>query len=142
MAKSYKLEDGNYIDSGSISHNRKKLKEVLGKVLYEDQTGSKNTIQLTESVAKFSYIEIYFAGVQGEAYYYDFNKIDNPNNKNINFITAISGSSNLYFVTAMGLISNNSISLSNNRRVYFAHNSSAIFGTEAQIYITKVIGYK
>lgn len=119
------------------------LKNLLdGTVLYNNATGSSSSITLSQSVANFDYIEIYFAGVQGVTYYYNFTKINNPNNKDIALLTAISGADNFCFVGTIGNISNTTISLENNRRVWFHHDSSAHFDTTALIYITKVIGYK
>ena len=110
--------------------------------LYDNPTGSSTSVTLSESVANFDYIEIYYAGEQGGTYHYNYNKIDNSNNKNISLLAAISGASNLYFVTARALILEANITLANNRRVYFTNNSSAIFDNGATLYITKVVGYK
>ena len=40
MAKSYKLEDGNYIDSGSIVHSKTKLKDILTYSTTEQKVGT------------------------------------------------------------------------------------------------------
>ncbi len=147
MAKSYKLEDGNYIDDKSVIHSKngkhKSVYETLeGTVLYNNSTGSGTSITLSESAENFDCLEIYFAGEQGSIYNYNFLKINNPNDKQITLLAPISGVNNLYFIVARGIISETNISLENNRRVYFTNNGSAIFDNGGMIYITKVIGYK
>lgn len=36
MAKSYKLSDGKYLDSSSVVHNKKELKNILDDLFYQD----------------------------------------------------------------------------------------------------------
>lgn len=115
---------------------------VTPTTLYDNQTGSSSSVTLSESVTNFDYLEVFYAGVQGNVYYYSSTKIDVPNNKTISLLSAISGASNFYFVGADALISGTSITLSNNRRVWFYHNSNAYFDTDSLIYVTKVLGYK
>lgn len=62
MAKSYKLAGDNYIDSTSIAHNKKKLSEVLGTVLYENAAGSNQTIPLNDNISNYTYLEIFYVG--------------------------------------------------------------------------------
>lgn len=68
MAKSYKLEDGNYIDSGSIVHNKTKLSEVLGEVIYDNESGARSGT-FSKSIANYKYIEIYDTSYKAHKYY-------------------------------------------------------------------------
>jgi len=139
MAKSYKLKDDNYIDSGSISHNRKSLKEVLGVVLYEDDSGTKSNITLSDSADKYSYIEIFFDIPNG----FKSVKVYNPNNKTV-VLNGFWFDSHLRFYMKKVNIVNNAIN-NQETKTFTIQNSTTWtpYGSNADnINIYKVVGYK
>lgn len=59
MAKSIKLENEIYLDSSGISHNRKRLSEILNStVLYENSSGTNGNISCSENISNFKYLNI------------------------------------------------------------------------------------
>lgn len=112
---------------------------ILSTILYENENGTnEKTINLSESCAKFEYIEIQYKLFSSNTTYYSTNKIYEANNKEValNIITTHPGGSNI--ITGTLLIAFNGNVATTRRNHTFAGTDSA---TE-EMYITKIIGYK
>jgi len=142
MAKSYKLKDGNYIDSGSISHNRKKLNEVLGITLYEDPQGTNANVTLSESAENFDYLEIYFAR-HGGFNTFSSVKIFNPHEKHIDLSLVHSSNSETMQIIGGRVLINGTLLTRENTTLVQINNLTVISHIDyTDLYIFKVIGYK
>ncbi len=140
MAKSYKLKDDNYIDSGSISHNRKSLKEVLGVVLYKDSTGTTGNVTLTKNAEDYDIIEIFYTSGSrsGSVRIRDFS-----NNEKISLnLTGTSASSFINIVKEVAISGISITKISERNFMVSGGGSSHSFVDSDTIRITKVVGYK
>lgn len=75
MAKSIKISDEVYLDSSSVIHNRKKLKDILESIaetitpviLYDGgTTGTNGNFTLNDSWKNYKYIEIFYTRMEYE----------------------------------------------------------------------------
>lgn len=127
--------------NGVVSLNNSVLpvKEV---VLYNDTTGG-TSIQLNDSVANYTYIEIIYQET-GANRIYSSGKLYNCNGKSVvlNYFEAPSSTSgHIYAFTAQYNISNNSISLGDNYG-YGATDGNYSLAHSNRTKIIRVIGYK
>lgn len=111
--------------------------------LYDDATGSADTITLTDSAANYKYIEIYFRTNDND---YSSTKVYNPNGKMV-LLAAGRGTTapTMYMKTRNVLISGTSISTASNTsslQYYFNNAATANVTKVNNIYITRVVGYK
>lgn len=143
MAKSIKLNDDNYIDSSSVSHERTPLNDYLnGDVLYNNSIGEKGDVILSKSANDYQYIEIFYTQYQG---YQNSTKVDLKITNKITLIASIwlldQGSYNgIYFDTKQIVVDGKKINVISKGTLYYNNN----FNKENQdnIKIHKVIGYK
>ena len=153
MSKSYKLEDGIYIDDKSIIHTDgeehtdlntflEELKtELKGTSLYSS-TGSNASINLNESVENYDEIEILYYVDK----YYKSVKIKSPNEKSISLDLQKynANSAKWEWYCAMYAIEGEAITLDQSYRFMIGNNETFIpsMSTSNFIYIADVIGYK
>lgn len=116
---------------------------VDGKVvsLYEEDTqGTAGDVTLSDSSANYEFIEIFYnkSGIQ------DSTKVFNPNGKIVNLMTSHFSSSVFQIVSKLVTISGNKITVNTDSTGYAnVYSSNSVeMGSENQIFITKVIGYK
>ena len=113
-------------------------------VLYNDATGSTTDITLSDSVANYDYVDIY---------YYESNKSDYsstrvyaPNNKKVSLsINAYHVSSSdlyQYFYTKIINFSGTNLTVEKNFELRILNNNISTHTTNATIYITRVVGIK
>lgn len=90
MSKSIKLKNNTYIDSTGITHNRELLSNILNTlitelnklkpvVLYSNDSGTNDTISLTDSIGNYQYIEVFYKTQYNNRIY--SNKFYNANGK-------------------------------------------------------------
>lgn len=112
-------------------------------ILYENSSGSNGTITLSESAAKYSYLEIFFT--DNKKVICNSIKVDSPNGKTTSLFLAggwINGSTTTTDIrTRAVLISENSIATSGTTTFLSLTSNISIHNTTNYIYITKVIGY-
>lgn len=123
-----------------VSSNWSQWGEIFtGRTLYDNSSGSKGTITLSESAADFSYLEIY--------YFSDSNtrqnciKVFSPNGKQIHFSNPITTSSIIYWYLKRANISGTSITVSYPLYANLTGANVSVNATD-NIYITAVVGYR
>ncbi len=111
------------------------LKEFI---LYDNSTGSNETITLSDTVNNYRYIEIFYAYGRN---YYSSVKVYTPNTL-VNLVGAMVNqiAKNTYLTATNVKINGNKISPE-----YFGEyqlNGNNLIGTTNRIWITRVVGYK
>lgn len=139
MSKSFKYKDNNYLDSTGIVHNKVLLNEVLGKVLYENNNGSNETITLNDSASNYKFIEIFYQSNDAAC---SSVKIANPNGKRVSLQAFWSVDNYCYGKIKQVLIDNNKINNLAFQQLVIPSGASPTISLSNFIYITKVIGYK
>lgn len=116
---------------------------LLYEVLFEDDNGKDNNIQLSKSSANYSYIEIFYKDTAIDTF--NSVKVYNPNGKRVDMACVFNGSggTNTQFKNAVYLISGTSITLTNWYGNGQINASAASTATKTlQITIIRVLGYK
>lgn len=139
MSKRFKYKDNNYLDSTGIVHNKVLLNEVLGKVLYENNNGSNETITLNDSVSNYKFIEIFYKSNDSA---YSSVRVDTPNGKRVSLQAFWSIDDWLYGKIKQISISDNKINNLAAQQLVIGSGASPTVSLSNYIYITKVIGYK
>lgn len=129
--------NNSHWEQTTIEANLNLLKET---VLYEDSTGTKSSVTLSDSVTNYNYIEIFYKSVDG----YDSIKIHDANNKSVVLNQTVYKSSSVYFYFKNISIANSAISIT--LRKTFRISDSTTWSPHGDatdnISIMKVIGYK
>lgn len=108
--------------------------------LYNNSSGTTNTVTLNDSAANYSYIEIYY---RGNSAAYLFQKVYAPNNKNVSLTDAFSAGGGVMQIGVENIvISGTSITRGGELYCNLASAGVVSFGTQSAIHIYKVIGYK
>lgn len=139
MSKRFKYKDNNYLDSTGIVHNKVLLNEVLGKVLYENNNGSNETITLNDSASNYKFIEIFYKSNDNA---YSSVRVDTPNGKRVSLQAFWSVDNYCYGKIKQVSIDNNKINNLAAQQLVIASGVSPTISLSNFIYITKVIGYK
>lgn len=139
MSKRFKYKDNNYLDSTGIVHNKVLLNEVLGKVLYENNNGSNETVTLNDSASNYKFIEIFYKSNDNA---YSSVRVDTPNGKRVSLLAFWSIDDWLYGKIKQVSISNNKINNLAAQQLVIGSGASPTVSLSNYIYITKVIGYK
>lgn len=139
MSKRLKYKDNNYLDSTGIVHNKVLLNEVLGKVLYENNNGSNETITLNDSVSNYKFIEIFYKSNDSA---YSSVRVDTPNGKRVSLQAFWSIDDWCYGKIKQISISDNKINNLAAQQLVIGSGASPTVSLSNYIYITKVIGYK
>ena len=130
--------NGNLDINGDIKQNGKDLK---GVILYDNFSGSTGTINLSDSVENYAYIEIFYIVYEG---YETSVKISNPNGKVASLFGSASNINDMatYLRASNARISGNTISLENQMQSWIRGTTANAVDLYNAIRITKVIGYK
>lgn len=139
MSKRFKYKDNNYLDSTGIVHNKALLNEVLGKVLYENNNGSNETITLNDSASNYKFIEIFYKSNDSA---YSSVRVDTPNGKRVSLQAFWSVDNYCYGKIKQVSIDNNKINNLAAQQLVIVSGASPTISLSNYIYITKVIGYK
>lgn len=124
------------------------LEELFPTILYDNESGSNGAITLSENVANFKYIEIFYKSNDN---YYNSVKIYKPNEKiaSLSCWYTFTSEVGLYLKTKAVYISGTSISIvvKNSNKYAYGETSFSSGGTISKnennyIYITRVLGYK
>lgn len=110
-------------------------------VLYNNTSGSNNTITLSASAANFNYLKIFFRDNDSQ---YGYVEVHSPNGKRVGLHTSTSaGGSNGFIKTRDISISGTSISTYGSTQyaqMTINHNGSSSIAKSNYIYITRVVG--
>ena len=140
MAKSIKVENEIYLDSSGISHNRKRLSEILNStVLYENSSGTNGNISCSENISNFKYLNI--TTLSGNVHKikvqnsFILNEMTNFINDNIPYSLNISNTYN---------ISGVNINVTRTYSFLRSYSTGAISGdlSSNKLYIVSVEGFK
>ena len=139
MTKSIKFENEIYLDSSGISHNRKRLSEILNStVLYENSSGTNGNISCSENISNFKYLEI--TTKSGNVH-----KVKTLNSFALNEMTYFIESGIPYSANIVNTyaISANNINVVNKVSFLRNYSTGAINGdlSNNRLYITMIIGY-
>lgn len=116
--------------------------KMKGTVLFEGDTN--DTLTLSDSAANYDYMEIYFYITQGGVSY-NYTKIYNPNNKNINVgsIHRDLTQQVLFFITSTFKITNTQMVFQASGKSHmYTGDQTNLDTTSKHVYITRVVGYK
>lgn len=143
MAKSIRLKNNTYWDSGSVSYKRGTLSDALvGTKLFEETANlatlaSQSTLTLTDSVYNYSYVEILFCrfGAYAKSVKYI------PNKMNTVILDMILFVNNVFreYTTTLQFASGTTVNLINKA---FANGNGTPSTAEANLVVYKIIGYK
>lgn len=129
-----------YLSAENLNKMQSNIETAInGVVLYENETGSYESITLSDSAANYKYIELFFQAENN----HNSIKVYKPNEKNVyTQMDAVYGDAT-YVKKSKWYISNNTIAIG----VCFNYaitNSLVIqqYGNNSQVAITRVIGYK
>lgn len=119
---------------------RTNLGVMTGVQLYYNASGTQSTIQLNDSSANYSYLEIYYMNDDDKT---SCVKIDNPNGKSVELSMVAYWSGLMYLRTAVVSISGTSITWNSNYTGWatVGANGTTTYNNNL-IYITKIVGYK
>lgn len=116
-------------------------------ILYDNAAGTAGNVTLSQSVADFEYIEIFFA-LYGSKYSTNSNKVYLPNGKEcvlstVSFDTSTSSNPAYIMHNKIVKISEASIEVNSYKRMWFYNNDTKpTIDSNNEIYIYRVIGYK
>lgn len=112
---------------------------INGQVLYDNTTGTNETVTLSDSAANYDYIDIFYRDNDNT---YSSVRVNNPNGKYADISTIERWGTTLYIKQKRITISGNTITNENATEAYFTTAPKiGITTTANNIYITKVIGY-
>lgn len=141
---SNKVIQENEVASIGKVYSSKAVENLMnGTTLYESVIGSNSNITLSETLANYSYIEVFYRN--NDNYYYSI-KVDNPNGKNV-VLTGITASlyankPNFVIKTQTREVSGSSLIVTNYQEISVYDGVISAHNSDNNIYITKVIGYK
>ena len=107
-------------------------------VLYDNETGSNETITLSETSANFKYLEIFCKSADTT---YTSVKVYKPNGKRATVVSGWFGSA-AYFKLSVLTINGNTIALTKNSSEITGSNRCNTAGYANAMYITRVVGYR
>lgn len=108
-------------------------------VLYNNSSGTSNTIYISEEISGFDCVDIqYMTG----SYPTNTARIYEPQSKRATLALVVPGGSGEYTKTSMVLFSGTTISFDSSINTWIEGGSCGVEGATSQIKITKVIGYK
>ena len=150
MSKSLKLENDNYLDSQSVTHNRELLSVVLETiknsisdmketVLYDNEAGSNDNITLSDSASNYKYLEILYRNNNN---LFKSVKVYQPNGKNVNLDIVIGSANTMWIQSATRHINDNTITKVSNRGMQCNIKQISSMEIIEYLYIVRVIGYK
>lgn len=110
--------------------------------LYDNPSGSKTNITMSDSSANYSYLEVFFTVDTSNSC--ESVKIYNPNGKVLNLLSSYDNGTYLYHWTENASISGDTITRGTQARwrIATSGNSTRTTGSQVSIYITKIVGYR
>ncbi len=112
-----------------------------GIVLYENSSGTQNTITLSDDAQHYKYFEIYY---KNDAGVFSYTKVEAPNDKIVELSMLGYYDNQMYLRTTNIVISGTSITWRNGSYGWgtTSNNGTHIYDGNSLLYITKVIGYR
>ena len=133
----------NFNVNGNIRENNYYMQKK-GIILYDNPSGDTGDIVLDDSVANYSYIEIYFGltTVTNGSYFFS-EKIDEPNQKyvGVSFDRYVNDSA-IQLIGAKIELDGTALNRIGTCFITFTNGAVSGYGALTSLYITKVIGYK
>lgn len=113
-----------------------------GTVLYNNTSGTTGTITLSDSVANYRYVELYYYYDHWAGKIYGSLKVDSPNSKRITLgcDAQYFDAKNMYWVWARITFNGSTLAFTSAGQATTIDNGSN--ATNQQLYIYKIIGYK
>ena len=115
--------------------------ELAPTTLYDNSTGSKTSITLNDSVANYTYIEIFY-GWEAKGFGILSTRYDISQSCNVNLSTTVLNNGYVYFATSEWTPTTTNINLSKGEYWRIGTSGNATRGQSNNISIYKVLGYK
>lgn len=132
-------DDMNEIKS-VVNNGITTIDELTPITLYDNSNGETGTVNLSDSSANYNYLEIFCKDSNGVS---SSTKVENPNGKKVNLMTAFIDTGLIQFFTKNVQINTNTITNINGYTIKMQSSSiTAYNNSNTYILITKVIGYK
>lgn len=111
-----------------------------GDILYDNKGGTNSTVYLSESVANFNYIEIFYSLKTSGTDYFQSVKVSEPNGKICSLFSALPNAS--YVIVGMGTIhlQGDTIAFTSNNTFIGSDMNNPV--TTNELHISKVVGYR
>lgn len=114
---------------------------INGTVLYNNDSGTQNTITLSDSLANYGYIEICYGYKATNTIIKGSIKIISPDENDAALDVKLLTSSALNFIVARIAMSDTNISFTYNRECVINNNGTISFDTTRLVSIFRVVGY-
>jgi hypothetical protein len=150
LNKAIKLKDNTYVDSTGVVHNRELLSSLLNSlindvnklkptVLYANDYGEGDTVNLNDSVANYEYIEILYKDYD---HFYHSVKLYHADNTDTVLISSYIDAVNFIIKVNKKSISGNRITNAICGEGFINNNNTSYNTIYTKMYITRVLGYK
>lgn len=116
--------------------------EILGTVLFNNQSGTTSNFSLSSSAANFDYLEFVYCDNSDTTLRGSTGKIENPNGKKVNLSLNSYVGGVVYCKNADLSISGTSVTFLQDFQFYFGNDSNAFIQSGTFIKVIEVIGYK
>ena len=117
--------------------------DINGQVLYDNSTGTNETVTLSDSAANYDYLEIYFR-TNDSTDYKSSTKVYSPNNALVPLsypLVAVNGTAIYWKIKTVKVSGNSILSSDGNRYAESTIKATTSISQKNYVYITKVIGY-
>ena len=129
-------------NADELDENTANIEGLQGTILFENENGVNTNITLSETVANFDYIEIFYAR-KGSLTIFSSVKVENPNGKYAQLSFNHSASDNTMQIYGSRLLINEAIITRDQDTMFQVQNNTIVLmSTEKTINIYKVVGYK
>lgn len=132
------IPDINKITDNNMNEIKNAVNNLEPVTLYNNASGSNDTITLSSSSANFSYIDITFEGNNRTK---DCVRVYAPNGKSANLMTCNSNGTYMWVQTEAIAISGASINRGTQYEIIFSSTGVTSLNT-TNVYINRVVGYK
>lgn len=131
------------INASNLNNNFDYLKDKsVGTVLYNNTSGTNESVTLSDSAANYDYIEVFYGYSSTSGVFMSSIKVYRPNGKLIGPIMAITSPTNVYIVTARLNFSASYLNFIANNEVTIKNSGNVSIDDIRQISIFRVVGYK
>lgn len=133
-----KNKENKNLDPINLNYE-KRISNLEGKILYENETGEKGNITLNDSSSNYKYLEIYYKNDENE---FDMTKVYSPNGRMIS-LKSLHYYDNVVYTFMKTMLINEKSIIKNATYSGGGYYGAAMGSTQSDsIYITKIIGYK
>lgn len=129
-------------NADELDENTANIEGLQGTILFENENGVNTNITLSETVANFDYIEIFYAR-KGSLTIFSSVKVENPNGKYAQLSFNHSASDNTMQIYGSRLyINGTTINREQNTMFQMNNTGFVLMSTPTALNIYKIIGYK